>query len=284
MHDIDRTQREMEYAMHEMQPEQFEFAEQEGEFGEFEGEGEYEALGESFAGESFEGESFEGEGEYELEGEISEAEEMELAAELLEVANEAELEQFLGKLIRRVGRGLRSVIRSPLGRALGGVLKPLAKAALPIAGAALGSFVGGPVGGAIGGRLASAASQMFGLELEGLSGEDREFEVARRYVRFASATTRNAVRAPRRANPYAVARAAAASAARRHAPGLRFAGPGLSPGINVNVDMPGEPLPDGSDMSDMQDMQGANGGPNPVGYGRRGNWVRRGRRIVLFGV
>jgi hypothetical protein len=68
-------------------------------------------------------------------------------------------------------------------------LKPLAKAALSIEGRALGTFVGGPVGG----KLASAAGRMFGLELEGLSAEDREFEVARRFVRFASATTKNAL-------------------------------------------------------------------------------------------
>ena len=66
----------------------------------------------------------------------------------------------------------------------------------PSAGRALGTFVGGPVSGMIGGKLASAAGRMFGLELEGLSVEDREFEVARRLVRFASATTKNALSAP----------------------------------------------------------------------------------------
>jgi len=52
-------------------------------------------------------------------------------------------------------------------------LKPLAEAALPIAGRAPGTFVCGPVGGMIGGKLASAVGRMFGLELEGLSVEDR---------------------------------------------------------------------------------------------------------------
>ena len=76
----------------------------------------------------------------------------------------------------------------------------MAKAALPIAGRALGTFVGGPVSGMIGGKLASAAGRMFGLELEGLSVEDREFEVAQRLVWFASATTKNALSAPPTAN------------------------------------------------------------------------------------
>jgi len=99
-------------------------------------------------------------------------------------------------------------------------LKPLAKAALPIAGKALGAFVGGPVSGMIGGKQASAAGRMFGLELEGLSAEDREFEVARRFVRFASATTKNALSAPSTANPETVAKRAAAMAGRILASGL----------------------------------------------------------------
>lgn len=229
MHDIDRTQKEFELALQELPAETFEYS---GEYGEY-GTGEYEGDGEAWeAGayespaleswqeaSSYEGETYESETYEAVGGEtgLNEADELELAAELLEITNDGELDQFLGKLIRRVGRGVRSVVKSPLGRALGGVLKPLAKAALPIAGRAVGTFFGGPVGGAIGGKLASTAGQMFGLELEGLSAEDREFEVARRYVRFAGATTRNALRAPA-ANPQAVAKKAAAAAARRFAP------------------------------------------------------------------
>ncbi|MBK6506124.1 MAG: hypothetical protein IPG02_10755 [Ignavibacteria bacterium] len=40
------------------------------------------------------------------------------------------------------------------------------------------------LGTAIGGALGSAASNMFELELEGLSQEDREFETAKAYVRL----------------------------------------------------------------------------------------------------
>jgi hypothetical protein len=81
-------------------------------------------------------------------------------------------------------------------------------------------FGGGPVVGIIGGKPASAAGRMFGLELEGLSAEDRRFEVERRFVRFASATTKNALSAPPAANPQTVAKRAAAMAGRRLAPGL----------------------------------------------------------------
>ena len=96
----------------------------------------------------------------------------------------------------------------------------MAKAALPIAGMALGAFVGGPVSGMIGGSQPSAAGRMFGSELEGLSAEDREFEVARRFVRFASRTTKNALSASPTANPQTMAKQAAAMAGRILAPGL----------------------------------------------------------------
>jgi hypothetical protein len=53
-----------------------------------------------------------------------------------------------------------------------------------------------------------------------LSAEDREFEVARRFVRFASATTKNALSAPPTANPQTLAKRTAAMAGRILAPGL----------------------------------------------------------------
>ena len=161
-----------------------------------------------------------------LSGEATEAEsplgemaESELAMELLEVSNEAELEQFLGNLFKRVGQGVGRFMKSSTGRALGGMLKNVAKKALPVAGGALGSIVPG-VGTAIGSTLGSMASQLFEVELESLGEEEAEFEAARRFVRFASSAARNAATAPRSAPPQAVARAAVVSAARRHAPGL----------------------------------------------------------------
>jgi hypothetical protein len=117
-----------------------------------------------------------------------EAEELELewAAELLEITSEEELDRFLGDVFKKVGGFVSGAVKSPVFKALGGVLKPIAKAALPIAGGALGTFVGGPAGAMIGSKLGSAAGNLMGLELEGLSAEDREFEMAKGFARLAS--------------------------------------------------------------------------------------------------
>lgn len=166
--------------------------------------------------------AFEAEEEFygEAEGVFSEADELELAAELLEVGDEAELDQFLGKLISRAGRALGKVVRSPIGRSISGMLKNVAKQALPIAGGALGNLVAPGIGGAVGSQLASSAGSMFGLELEGMSAEDQEFEVARRIVRLGGEAVRQAADMPPTAPPAANAQAAMAAAAQQHAPGL----------------------------------------------------------------
>jgi hypothetical protein len=164
-----------------------------------------------------------GEGEYERywrDSPISEGEEMELAAELLDVRNEQELDHFLGNLISKVGKGISGFANSAAGKALGGVLKQVAKTALPIAGTALGTFVGGPAGGMIGGKLASAAGDAFGLELEGLSGEDRDFERARHYVRFAGKAAQHLAKSDPRAPLRQKVHSAIVKAAQVHAPSL----------------------------------------------------------------
>ncbi|HXH01989.1 MAG TPA: hypothetical protein VNN09_01590 [Candidatus Competibacteraceae bacterium] len=170
--------------------------------------------------EEYEADQFEYYGEPETDGVFDEAEEMELAAGLLEVTDEAELDQFLGDLIKKAGRAAGQFVRSSTGQALGGILKGAASKALPIVGGALGTAIGGPAGAAIGGKLASTAGRLFGLELEGLSPEDQEFEVARRFVRFAGEAVKNAALAAPGAAPQAAAKAAAMAAARRYAPGL----------------------------------------------------------------
>jgi hypothetical protein len=190
-------------------------------------------------------------GYMQMEGPFDEVEEMELAAGLLEVADEAELEQFLGNLIKRAGQVFGRVVRSPTGRALGGILKGAARQALPLVGGALGTAIGGPAGGALGGRLASAAGRMFGLELEGLSAEDQEFEVARHFVRFAGSAVQNAAQAPPNMPPQEAAKAAAVAAAQQHAPGL---------------------------------LRATGAAANPMAMGRRqgGRWIRRGRNIIIL--
>jgi hypothetical protein len=220
---------------------------------------------------------------------FSEAEEMELAAELLDVRNEQELDHFLGNLFKgKVGQTLKNALKS------------LAQSAIPIAGKALGTIVGGPTGSAIGGGLGSMASGLLfgGQELEGLSAEDREFEVARRFVRFAGSAADHAAELERRAgrrhrggHPRHLARAAIVAAARRHAPGLLRRTGGVGP---IPYD-PGVPSDDFSaddqgfdaDADADADADGEGYDPSgmaPAGAQRRGTWIRRGRRIILYGV
>ena len=145
----------------------------------------------------------------ELESPLSEVEEMELASELLAVSSEAELDQFLGDVFKKALKGIRKVGSS--GGGLGGVLKGIAKKALPFVGGALGSIIPIPgVGTAVGTALGSAASKVIKAELEGLSLEDREFEMARRFVRFAGTAAKSAASTP----PGATARAGIIAALR----------------------------------------------------------------------
>jgi len=230
MHDIDRvrleTQSETEvFEAGPFEAEQFEFAEAEAPFGE---------TGEVFG----------------------ETQQMELASELLEVASEAELDRFLADLIRQAGQAVGRFIRSPEGQAIGGVLKGAAKQVLPGIGSAVGGYFGGATGARLGGDVAAAAGRAFGLELEGLSGEDRDFELARRYVSFAGEAVKNLALAPPGLDPRAAANAAAAAAAQTYAPGL------LSPRQAGIESPPYSPLP----------------------TSQSGRWLRRGNKIVLYGI
>ena len=201
---------------------------------------------------SFEGEVFEfgqsewagGSGEIFGEGELTE-----LAAELLEITNEEELNYFLGNLVKRAASAIGKVVRSPVGQAIGGVLKAAAKKALPVAGAALGGYLGGPLGAKIGSGLAQAAGGALGLEAEAMSYEDRQYEGAKQFVRFAGETVKNAVSAPAGPDHRVAAQAAAVQAARALAPGLL-----------------------GSAQA------------TPTRRGVAGRWVRRGRHVVLLNV
>lgn len=150
---------------------------------------------------------------------FDEAREMELAAELLGVTDEAEMDQFLGDLFKKVGGVVGKFVKGPVGTTLGGILKGVAKKALPVLGGTLGSVVPG-VGTAIGTTLGTAASKLFEVELEGLSPEDQEFEVAKRFVQLAEEAAKNAALAPPSVNPQAAAKAALVAAAKKHAPGL----------------------------------------------------------------
>jgi hypothetical protein len=316
-HDTDRTQLEYgselsEYGeVPELASEQYESS---GELGSILGS----LFGEAQAEGAFEG-GYQEYGEYGESGELPEITHDELAAELLEVRSDQELDHFFGDLFKKVAGGVGKVIQSPVGQALGGILKTVAKKALPIAGGALGTFVGGPVGGMIGSKLADAAGNAFGLEYEGLSPEDRDFEVARRYVRFATHAAKNAAHAHPRLDPTAVAKAAVVEAAKKYAPGLlaplasiqtaaypRTAasrqGPraGMAPmyyqepapAYGPPVQTVRQPEPARYQFNDYGPYSGQNqaqpscpscGGASGR-HRRQGKWIRRGRHIVLLGV
>ena len=144
-----------------------------------------------------------GEAPQEAEGVFDETEEMELAADLLSLGSEAELDESLRKLIRSAARAVNGTVTRDVGTALGGAIKTVAQDLVPVMGAP-----------------AAAAGEVFGIETEGLSGEDQDFEVMRRFVRFAGAAAGRAARAPRGLNPRSIARSALVSAARRLAPGI----------------------------------------------------------------
>jgi hypothetical protein len=307
-HDLDRTQREFEYALHELQPEYFEIP------------GEAESFGETDAA-NVPHEAGSYRASYQHPSQAAEELEFELAAELLEVTSEQELDHFLGDVFKKVGGFVSNAVKSPVFKALGGVLKPIAKAALPIAGGALGTVFGGPVGGMIGSNLGSAAGNLLGLELEGLSGEDREFEMAKRFVRLASGAAEEVknMEYGRRHNPYSAAKRAASLAARKYLRRLRIqrarrraalrqppmAPWGALPQPVPWVAPPAPPVPwiapappmieptddtaAGAALDDSSDMPPDDAGevapePGLGGRSRRGTWFRNGRRIILTGV
>lgn len=124
---------------------------------------------------------------------FSEEEEMQLAMELLEVASEEELEQFLGNVFKSVWKGVKKVgaTIAKVAKPLGGALKAVAKTALPFVGGALGSMIPIPgVGTALGSALGRAVSNALELEMENAAPADRELELARRFVRIAGQAAR----------------------------------------------------------------------------------------------
>jgi len=121
--------------------------------------------------------------------------ELALAMELLEVSSEAELDRFLGKMFKRVWKGVKKV-GSAIGkvaRPLAGALKAVAKTALPFVGGALGSFIPIPgVGTAIGTAVGGALARTLEMEAQGMLPEQRDIDMARRFVRFAADAAREA--------------------------------------------------------------------------------------------
>lgn len=138
--------------------------------------------------------------------------EMAYGAELLEAGGGtgAGLAPFLAGLVARSGAAGRAALRMPLGRALMSALLQAATAVMPFSSKA----------------AQQRGAAIFGLELEGLSPEDKEFALARHFIRLAreliNSTLASGPLGPDvdRADAESRVQAALAQAARRHAPGL----------------------------------------------------------------
>lgn len=190
------------------------------------------------------------------ESPFNEAEEQELAAELLGADSEQELEQFLGGLLSRAARAARGQLRPPVLRALGGLLKGAVHQIMPGAGGRFGNLLDS----AATGQLAVGAPALLGLEAEGLSAEDREFTAARQLIRLGGSAAVQAAVGPTRGTPELIAQQAMIPAAREHAPGLVRSAP------------------------KQKHACGCGGSGGCSCHHPTGSWERRGRRIILHGV
>jgi hypothetical protein len=210
---------------------------------------------------------------------LTEAEEMELASELMELETEEEFENFLGDIISGVANVAGGVLGPGAGNALGGLLKGAAKKLLPIAGTIAGGYFGGPAGASIGGKLAGSLAGS--LEME---ANEQEWEAAKTFVRLAADAARNAALAPEGEDAHVVAQQATVDAAQRHAPEL------LDPS-SASASLPMS-QPSARPFAPTQAGHGGPGKHGGCGCGcghhhRRhhgGQWVRHGHQIVLYGV
>jgi hypothetical protein len=184
---------------------------------------------------------------------VAEELELALASELLEARTDRDVGRILGRVHRAVGIGACST--SPTGRSLAGIVGPFVGQTIRSLGLASGGR-----SSTLGGNEARA-SRLLGLELEGLSPEDREFAIARQLVRFAGTAARIACTAPPGPPPRQQARRAAAAAARAFAPGLLPMLRRTAPPIR----------------SSTHPARAAG-----LRWPRTGRWLRRGRTIVLL--
>jgi hypothetical protein len=188
-------------------------------------------------------------------GELTETQELALAAEVLEVSSEEELEQFLGDLWNATKAAASKAYNSDVVQSAIPGLKAVGTAVLPKAAGWLADRYAPGTGGIASAGVQAAVDQWLKEELEGLSGEDREFEAARRYVRFVNDALQRAAQVPERVPPQVGAQIAIRDAAREHVPGL----------VPFLVQMSGS----GSD---------GNVGVEAASSGR---WTRQGQAIVI---
>jgi hypothetical protein len=164
---------------------------------------------------------------------FSDAEEVELALELLQVTSETEFDRFLGGLFKKAWGGIAPVESKVIGP-LQGLLKTVASKALPsVATAAATSF--GSASDAVAGKLGSLVSRALEAEVTAPTGADRDlekclqlFEKHRQFVRLAGTAATAAATAPPGVNPVVAAQKSMADSAnerlmRRDAPAEKTA-------------------------------------------------------------
>ena len=178
-----------------------------------------------------------------------------LAYELMTVSDEAEMEEFLGKLMGAASRRLKKLGRRALPKLLPllkGPARGLLALAMPLLGSAAGSVVPG-AGTLIGGMAGQKLGQLLGGEMEDASDDEAKVELSRKLVNTVTDAVNRAVEDPTSAaQPVAAARDALVGAMQANLPsGVREA---------------------------MSKRRGAHGG------GRSGRWIRSGRKIILLGV
>ena len=159
---------------------------------------------------------------------FSEEEEWQLAMVLLAVGGEAELEQFLGNVLKHAWKEFRKAeaVTGKVVAPLAGVLKAVASTALPFIGRALGYMISVPgAGTALGAALGKAASGALAIEFAGRTSqreEKEELDMARRFVRIAGQAARLAAEGD--ASPRAV-ETAVMRALHQHLPHFRSGPP-----------------------------------------------------------
>jgi hypothetical protein len=156
------------------------------------------------------------------------SQDIEQASGLLDVTNETELEAFLRGLIDEVARRSGGTLSADSARAVSAVVKKTAERTLPTLTTVFGGGME-PAPRPLKSPVATAA-RVYGLELEGLSAEDRDFEIARQLIRFAEAAASQAANPPSALPAAAAVSAAVEGAAREFAPGLLPPGPVIPSG------------------------------------------------------
>jgi hypothetical protein len=178
---------------------------------------------------------------------FSEAELDELATQLLEVRDEAELDQFIPAILGAATKVLPFLAKSPVGKVLTGILKDAVISGVPALGGLFKSRSRGPqIGSDVGAAIRSE------LDWEGVPADGRDIEAARKIIAIGGGAARELAQQPPNAPPQAVTDAVQNAAKQEGVP------------ANVPPPSPDTPPPSESTTS--------------------GQWFRRGRTIVIEGL